>query len=74
MQPPKGLTLYSYNTRDYMPLHTKFLEEGRPHAGIILAPQQRYSIGEEMRRLLNLISARSAEEMQNQVEYLGNGG
>lgn len=32
--------------------------------------QQNYSIGEQMRRLLRLIAAKSAEDMQNQVEFL----
>jgi hypothetical protein len=42
----------------------------RPHAGIIVAPQQRYAVGEELRRLLRLIGTVSAEEMQNRVEFL----
>jgi hypothetical protein len=44
--------------------------QGRSHAGIILARQQRYSVGEQMRRLLKLIAVTSAENMQNQVEFL----
>ena len=34
------------------------------------AHQQRYSIGEQMYRLLNLVAKRTAEEMQNHVEFL----
>jgi hypothetical protein len=37
---------------------------------MVLAPQQRYSVGEQMRRLLKLMAAKSAEEMENQVEFL----
>lgn len=33
--------------------------------------QQRYTIGEQMRRLLNLIAAKTAEQMQNHLEFLG---
>lgn len=66
----QGLVLYSFNTKDYMVLHTKYMEQGRSHAGIVLGDQGRYSIGEQMRHLLALISARSAETMRDQVEFL----
>jgi hypothetical protein len=67
----EGYVLYSYNSRDFYHLHTQFLAAGKTHAGIILGPQQQYSVGEQMRRLLKIIGAKSAEEMQNQVEFLG---
>ena len=38
----EGRVLYSFNARDFYRLHTLFLSAGRPHAGIILSPQQRY--------------------------------
>jgi Domain of unknown function (DUF5615) len=63
-------TLYSFNVRDYYRLHTEFLANGKSHAGIVLAKQQRYSVGEQMRRLLKLIETKSAEEMVNQIEFL----
>src|SRR5574341_1123414 len=66
----QGRVLYSFNVRDFYRLHTAFLAQGKAHAGIILAPQQRYTVGEQMRRLLKLIAATSAEDMQNQVEFL----
>src|SRR3982074_3153080 len=50
-----GLTLYSFNVSDFMTLHRSCVEEGKQHAGIILAQQQRYSVGEQMRRLVRLI-------------------
>ena len=40
------------------------------HAGIIVITQQRYGIGEQIRRLLRLIAAKSAEDMQNNIEFL----
>jgi hypothetical protein len=46
--------------------------QGISHAGIILAPQQRYGIGELMRGVLKLINSKSAEEMQGQVEFISN--
>ncbi len=45
---------------------------GSPHAGIIIGDQQTVSIGEEMRRLLQLAEAKSAEEMAGQLEFLNN--
>lgn len=64
--------LCSFNRGDFMRIHTSYLRQGKEHAGIILAPQQRYSVGEYMRRLLLLMEARSAEEMRNRVEFLSN--
>jgi Domain of unknown function (DUF5615) len=66
----QGRVLYSFNIKDYFALHTHFLEQGQSHAGIILAQQKRYSIGEQTRRILKLMAARSAEEMVDQVEFL----
>lgn len=63
-------TIYSFNTGDYQALHTAYLMQGTAHAGIILARQQRYSVGEQMRRLLRLIHTVSAEEMRDRVEFL----
>ena len=66
----EGRALYSFNVADYYQLHTRFLTQGIAHGGIILAQQQRFGVGEQMRRLLNLIAKRTAEEMQNHVEFL----
>src|SRR5438552_5578056 len=57
----EGRVLYSFNIQDFYRLHTDYLSAGQHHAGIILAQQQRYSIGEQMRRLLRIIAARSTE-------------
>ena len=61
-----GRVLYSFNVGDYCRLNG----QGRPHAGLILAQQQRHSVGDQMRRLLRLINAVPAEEMKNRVEFL----
>jgi hypothetical protein len=42
----------------------------RSHAGIVLGRQKQYSIGEQMRRLLKLVAARSSEQMGNRLEFL----
>ena len=62
--------LYTYNTADYCILHQNWPAEGTPHAGIIVATQQRYSVGEELRLLTRLISRVGAETMRNRIEFL----
>ena len=66
----QGQVLYTFNAGDFYRLHTSSLAQGKNHAGIILARQQRYSVGEQMRRLLKLVATKSAEEMRNSVEFL----
>ena len=70
----QGHSLYGFNVRDHYRLHTEFLAQGRSHAGIILAKQQHYSVGEQMRRLLKLIATRSADEMKDRIEFLSHWG
>jgi predicted nuclease of predicted toxin-antitoxin system len=65
-----GRVIFSFNARDFYKLHTTRLEQNLSHGGIILAPQQRYGIGDLMRGVLRLINSMSAEEMQGQVEFL----
>lgn len=68
----RGRVLYSGNIGDFYQLHREYLEAQRSHSGIILVPQQRYSIGEQLRRLLRLVSSLPAEEMRNRLEFLSN--
>jgi hypothetical protein len=64
--------LYTFNVSDFYRLHTVWTAAEREHAGIILAPQRRYSVGEQLSRILRLRAANSAENMRNRVEFLGN--
>jgi hypothetical protein len=66
----KGRVLYSFNVGDYQRLHTEYLTDGKHHSGIILARQQRYNIGEQMRRLLRIIAGASAAEMRDSLVFL----
>lgn len=66
----QGRVIYSYNIKDFMVLHIRFLEHGQSHAGIALAHERDYGIGEQARRLLRITEALSAEEMRNQLVYL----
>ena len=62
--------LYSFNRGDFCRIHSAMLRAGKRHAGIILAVQQRYSVGEQMRRLLRLTSTLTTEAMRNRIEFL----
>ena len=62
--------IYSFNIGDFCRLHRDYMIQGKTHAGIILAPQRQYSIGQQVRGLLKLVAARSAEDMLNQLIFL----
>jgi Domain of unknown function (DUF5615) len=67
-----GRVLYSFNVGDYCQLHSEWLISRQPHAGIVVASQQKFSIGEQMRRLLRIINTLTAETMANNLKFLGN--
>lgn len=70
----EGRVLFTYNIGDFFSLHTRLLKEGRSHAGVILAPQQRYSVGEQMRRILRMSGERGSAEMRDRAEILSRWG
>jgi hypothetical protein len=67
-----GCVLYTYNVSDFYRLHTEWISTGREHAGMILALQQKFSIGEQLRRILRIRAATTTVSMRNRVEFLGN--
>ena len=69
-----GCVLFTFNVSDFYRLHTEWAGAGRQHAGMILAPQQRFSLGEMLRRILRLRTAATSASMRNHVEFLGNWG
>ena len=69
-----GRVLFSFNIRDYLRIHTEWMIQGQTHAGIVLAKQQAYSIGEQLRRLMRIINVKSAEEMENKILFLSDWG
>lgn len=58
------------NVSDYARLHYQYLKQKRWHYGIIVTAQ--IPIGEALRRLMNLASQLSADDMINRLEYLSN--
>ena len=65
-----GRAVYTFNAGDFCRLHNEYLQNGLDHAGIIVVPRQRYSVGEQLRRLFQLINAKSAEDMRDHLEFL----
>lgn len=65
-----GRVLYTFNVGHFCQLHKEYIAQGKGHAGIIVVYRQRYSIGEQIRRLLNLINTKTAEEMRNSLQFL----
>jgi hypothetical protein len=66
----QGRAIYTFNQKDFVALHSTFLQQGLSHAGIIIAPKARYSVGEQMRRLIHLVDTLSANEMVDRIEFL----
>ncbi len=66
----QGRVLYSHNVGDFCRLHAQWRCHDQSHAGILLAHQEQFSVGERMRRILRLADRLSAEEMQNRLEFL----
>ena len=70
----RGCILYTFNVSDFYRLHAEWINAGREHAGMILAPQQRFSVGEQLRRILHLRASTTMASLRNQVEFLSNLG
>ena len=66
----QGRVLCSCNVGDFYRLHSDYLAQGKRHAGMVLMRQQQRTISEQMRGLLRLVAGRSADQMENWVEFL----
>ncbi|MHB8973293.1 MAG: DUF5615 family PIN-like protein [Pirellulaceae bacterium] len=42
----QGRAIYTLNASDFARLHREVLQAGGSHAGIVVIPEQRYSVGE----------------------------
>ena len=58
----------THNRVDFEKQHTKFLESGMKHYGVIIARRRRDA--EVVSKLLALLDSVTAEEMQNQLRYI----
>ena len=64
-----GRALFTFNTRNFVRLHTEWLSSDRHHAGIIVSDQ--IQVGQLIRRLLRLLDGLSAADMRDRLEFLG---
>jgi len=69
-----GCVLYTHNISDFCRLHKEWTRTGREHAGMILVPQQRFSVGEQLRRILQISAIVGADRMRSRIEFLSSWG
>lgn len=62
--------IYTFNAADFAQLHAAWLNDGRPHSGIVMIPDQRCSVGIKIRRLAQLVYNVSAEDIANRIVFL----
>jgi predicted nuclease of predicted toxin-antitoxin system len=61
-------TLVTHNRADFEALHLAYFSAGKDHAGIIIA--RRHPAQDIAQRLLIILNAVTADEMQNQLRYI----
>ena len=66
----QGRAIYTFNVGDFAKLHRQYLVQSIDHFGIIVIPDQRYTIGEKVRQLAGFIRQVTAEEMISRMEFL----
>jgi hypothetical protein len=69
----RGRVLCTSNIAHFCALHEQGLREGRSHAGLVMIPQQRYPLGELLRRLHHICAALSQQDITDRVEFLNAG-
>ena len=66
----QGRILVTAHARDFASLHREWMKQARSHFGILIIPQQRYSTGEIVSRMLRVAS--SGLELTGGLSYLSN--
>ncbi len=69
-----GYVLYTFNVGDFSELHAEWVAEQREHSGILIGVQQKFSVGEQLRRICRSRAAKSASSLRNQIVHLSNWG
>jgi predicted nuclease of predicted toxin-antitoxin system len=65
-----GAVMLTHNVRDFPRLHYEIIGRNEHHNGFIIAKKENPTI--ILRRLLKLLTEKSAEDMQDMLEYLSN--
>jgi hypothetical protein len=63
-----GRAIVTFNVGHFAELHSRWMEEGRHHAGIVVSQQR--PIGEVIRRVHHLASVLDAEALCDRFEFL----
>lgn len=69
----QGRVIYTFNLGVFCRLHQTYREKNINHAGIIVVEKQSYSLGQQLRYIINLTATKSAEKMKNKLFFLGLG-
>jgi predicted nuclease of predicted toxin-antitoxin system len=64
----EGRVLLTHNRADFEALAQQYYETGRPHSGILIAVRR--PVYDLARRVLVILDAITADEMQNQTRYI----
>jgi hypothetical protein len=64
-----GRVLYSFNIRDYARIPARWIAPGIDHAGIILTPRTKHSVGAQIARLLHIAASIAPAAMKNRLEF-----
>ena len=64
----EGRVTVTFNVAHFAALHSRWTDEGRHHAGIIVSIQR--PIGELLRRIIHLATTLKANEMADRIEFL----
>lgn len=62
--------IYTFNVGHFCKLHKDYLAQGKSHAGIIVVYRQRYSVGEQIRRLIEMVGTKSADDTIDTLSFL----
>lgn len=62
------LCLFTFNVKDFIILHKRFISDHKDHYGIIVSKQLTFS--ETIKKLLKLIQIKNSNDMRNHLEYL----
>jgi hypothetical protein len=60
--------IVTFNVGHFADLHSRWLQEGRRHAGIVVSAQR--PIGELLRRLLHLAETMPLDSLKDRLEFL----
>lgn len=60
--------LFSYNVKDFVLLHNRWVQGRQEHCGIIVSKQ--LPVGEALKKLLRLLTQHSQESIQNCILFL----